>query len=78
MSSTRRRRFAPVFETILDKAHSLCGAERGTLFLYDGDKMKAAVAHGYPNEVVEYLRAGVDCAASRAALRRQPCAHCLT
>ena len=50
----------PVFETILDKAHSLCGAERGTLFLYDGDKMKAAVAHGYPNDVVEYLRAGVD------------------
>ncbi len=53
---------APVFEAILDKAHALCGAERGTLFLYDGGKMKAAVAHGYPEDVLEHLRAGVDLA----------------
>ena len=33
---------------------------RASRLLYDGDKMKAAVAHGYPNDVVEYLRAGVD------------------
>jgi class 3 adenylate cyclase/putative methionine-R-sulfoxide reductase with GAF domain len=58
----------PVFEAILDKAHSLCGAERGTLFLYDGDKMKAAVAHGYPNDVVEYLRTGVDVPPHHATL----------
>jgi GAF domain-containing protein len=53
---------APVFDAILDKAHALCGAERGTLFLYDGGKMKAAVAHGYPEDVLEHLRAGVDLA----------------
>ena len=52
----------PVFDAILDKAHALCGAERGTLFLYDGGKMKAVVAHGYPEDVVEHLRAGVDLA----------------
>jgi GAF domain-containing protein len=50
----------PVFEAILDKAHALCGAERGTLFLYDGEKMKAAVAQGYPADVIEHLRAGVE------------------
>src|SRR6516165_7020157 len=50
----------PVFEAILDRAHTLCGAERGTLFLYDGAKFKAAVAHGYPEDVVEHLRAGVE------------------
>jgi PAS domain S-box-containing protein len=50
----------PVFEAILDKAHALCGAERGTLFLYDDSKMKAAVAHGYPADVIEYLRTGID------------------
>ncbi|HEX3882834.1 MAG TPA: GAF domain-containing protein [Stellaceae bacterium] len=50
----------PVFEAILDKAHALCGAERGTLFLYDGAKFKAAVAHGYPEDVVQYLREGIE------------------
>ena len=59
---------APVFEAILDKAHALCGAERGTLFLYDGGKMKAVVAHGYPKDVVEHLRAGVDLAPHHAPL----------
>ena len=58
----------PVFYAILDKAHALCGAERGTLFLYDGDKMKAAVAHGYPEDVVEHLRAGVGLAPQHAPL----------
>jgi two-component system, NtrC family, sensor kinase len=55
---------APVFEAILDKAHALCDAERGTLFLNDGGRFKAAVAHGYPEDVVEHLRAGIDVAPS--------------
>ena len=58
----------PVFDAILDKAHALCGAERGTLFLYDGGKMKAVVAHGYPEDVVEHLRAGVGLAPQHAPL----------
>jgi GAF domain-containing protein len=58
----------PVFDAILDKAHALCGAERGTLFLYDGGKMKAVVARGYPEDVVEHLRAGVGLAPQHAPL----------
>ena len=49
----------PVFESILDKAHVLCGATLGTLFLYDGEKLCAAATHGYPEDLAEELRRGV-------------------
>jgi len=50
---------APVFEAILDKAHTLCGAKLGSLFLLDGELSRAAATHGYPDDVAQRLRQGV-------------------
>ena len=50
----------PVFDAILDKAHALCGAMIGTLYLYDGELFKAAAARGYPEELAVEFRRGIS------------------
>jgi PAS domain S-box-containing protein len=49
----------PVFEAILEKAHALGGASRGTLFLFDGDLFRAAASQGYPEGPPERMRRGI-------------------
>src|ERR1051325_11452756 len=46
----------PVFDAILEKAHTLGGASRGTLFLLDGEIFRAAASHGYPEELPDRPR----------------------
>jgi GAF domain-containing protein len=48
---------APVFEAILEKAHALGGASRGTLFLFDGEVFRAIASHGYLEGLPERPRA---------------------
>ena len=45
----------PVFDVILAKAHTVCGADMGTLFLWDGTFTRGVATLNYPDDVKEML-----------------------
>src|SRR5262249_27161243 len=49
---------APVFEAIVEKAHTLCDAASGSLQLWDGEKFRGVAMRGFSQAMVEVLRQG--------------------
>jgi GAF domain-containing protein/signal transduction histidine kinase len=47
---------APVFDAILEKAHSLCGAAKGTFVVVDGDQLRLAASRGLSEAFIEVLK----------------------
>ena len=66
----------PVLETLTENAVRLCGADMGSIYRFDGERLNHALSYNAPPELIEFLdrnpiTPGSYSVAARAALERQ-------
>ena len=66
----------PVFDTVLESAATLCEAERGFLFRFDGELLRVVASHNSSPELKQFaeqnpIRPGRHSGSARAALERR-------
>jgi GAF domain-containing protein/CheY-like chemotaxis protein/HPt (histidine-containing phosphotransfer) domain-containing protein len=49
---------APVFDVILEKAHTLCDTAHGSLQLWDGERFRGVATRGFSDAMIEMVRRG--------------------
>ena len=70
----------PVFQAIVEKAHTLCNAAYGSLQLWNGEKFRAVALRGFSGEMSERLQQGyspypnMPC---RSLVEGERVAHCI-
>src|SRR5215472_16830427 len=68
----------PVFEAILEKAHTLCDGVQGAMLLFDGEHLRAVATRGQPEAFNSRMRAGyraADNPLTQALLAGEPFNH---
>jgi len=48
----------PVFDAILERAHTLCGGASGGLVVIEGDRARAVAVHGEPKFAEYWMQQG--------------------
>ena len=70
----------PVFQAIVEKAHTLCGAVCGSLQIWDGEKFRGVAMRNFPEPMVEAVRQGYIPGPNhpcRRLLEGERIAHCV-